>query len=117
VRYAVRVRGSGRNQVAAYGIADAEHHVEKEIRRCWTDARVRVTDVRRTSGEERIAEEFAVEYRLEGSLEVEAADAASARQQAFRTARSRFSGTRYWTIAWDAAEVEAVVGEEKASAG
>jgi hypothetical protein len=117
VRYAVRIRGSGRCEVAAYGIADAEHQVEKEIRRCWADARVRVTNVHRSDGEERITEEFAVEYRVEGSLAVEAADPPRARQEAFRVARSHFAGTRYWTIAWEAAEMEAVGETEEPGAG
>jgi len=115
VRFAVRVRGGGRTEVAAYGVADAEHQVEKEILRLWPDARVRVLEVRRSgAAAERIAEEFVVEYRLEGVLEVDAPDEAAARAEVFRTGRDRLQGSRYWRIAWEAAEVRGVKNVERA---
>jgi hypothetical protein len=92
--------------VAAYGIADAEHQVEKELRRLWPEARVRVQDVHRTGPEGRIAEVFAVGYRLEGRVEVDAADADGARREAFRRARAKLEGSRYWSTAWDEAVPE-----------
>lgn len=106
MKYVVRLRGSGSRELAAYGISDAEHQVEKEILRLWPDARVRVREVRRIGAEERIAEEFRVEYRMEGCVQVDAADGDDARREAFRQARARFEGSRYWTISWDAAKVE-----------
>ena len=37
------VRGAGRVELAAYGLADAEHQVEKELRALWPDAVVELT--------------------------------------------------------------------------
>jgi hypothetical protein len=107
----VRLRGSGRTDVAAYGIADAENQVEKELLRLWPAARVRVLEVRRPGGAERIAEEFTVHYRVEGHIAVEATDSGHARREAFRQARARFIGSRYWKIGWDAVEIE-WIGEQ-----
>jgi hypothetical protein len=111
VKYRVRVRGSGRSELAAYGVSDAEHQVEKQIRRLWPEARVYVREVRRIGAESRIAEEFQVEYRLEGFVHLEAGSSDQARREAFRQARERFAGTHYWTIAWDTAEVEEWAGD------
>src|SRR5690606_25145945 len=60
VRLSVPLRGTGRVEVAAYGVADAEHLVQTELERLWPGARVRVPEVRRTGEEPRIVEEFEV---------------------------------------------------------
>ena len=96
----VTVKGSGRVEVAAYGLADAEAQVEKEIRAAWPEARVEVVEVART-GEGRIVEAFAVAYRLRGSVPVEAEGEEEARKAAFRWLRERFAGTRHARIAWE----------------
>ncbi len=97
------MRGSARVELAAYGVADAEHQVEKELRELWPEARVDLVDVARTLPEPRIVEEFAVRYRVGGIVVVEAESEADARRAAFRTLRERFAGTRHGSIAWDAA--------------
>lgn len=100
----VRLRGTGRVEVAAYGLADAEHLVEKEIGRAWPEARVEIRDVTRT-GVGRIAEELSVLYRVEAVMEVEAGTREAATREALREARRRLEGTRYARIAWEASRV------------
>lgn len=92
--------------VAAYGLADAEHLVEKEIARLWPQARTRITAVERTGEGEQIAEEFLISYRLVGAVVVEAPSREEARRAAFRQARQRFADTRYWKTAWETREPE-----------
>jgi hypothetical protein len=102
VRREVAVRGSARVELAAYGVADAEHQVEKELRELWPEARIHLVDVARTLPEPRIVEEFAVRYRVGGTVVVEAESEADARRAAFRTLRERFAGTRHDRVAWEA---------------
>lgn len=98
----VRVRGSGRVDVAAYGIADAEHRVEKEIRLAWPNARVEILEIARGAASGRIVEEFTVSYRIRAELEVGVGS--DARSLAFRVARERLEGTRYWGAEWEGEE-------------
>lgn len=111
MRFRVRARGRGKVEVAAYGIADAEHLVEKELRRLWPEARVTVARIDR-AGAPRIVEEFAVRYLLEGTLDVEAESAAEAPAAAFRRMRELLSQSRYRRAEWEAVEVRRVKGEE-----
>lgn len=92
----VRVRARGRVEVPAYGIADAEHLVEKEISRIWPGAQLRIESVSRV-GPARIVEEFAVEYLVVGEVEVELEDADEEEpsRRAFAAVRKRLAGTRY----------------------
>ncbi len=102
MRYEVAVKGGGRAELAAYGIADAEHQAEKEIRAAWPEARVSIVEVARNSPGERIVEEFAIRYRVSGIVIVEAAESAeAARRAALRQLRERFGGTRYSRVVWD----------------
>lgn len=94
--------GTARVELAAYGVADAEHQVEKELRELWPEARVDLLEVARTLPEPRIVEEFAVRYRIRGTVPVEAESDEDARRAAFRTLRQRFAGTRHDRVAWDA---------------
>ena len=87
--------------VAAHGVADAEHLVEKEMRALWPGARIVVTTVER-SGEPRIVEEFSLSYRVEGAVDAEGEDEAAARRAAFRSARERLASSRYRGTAWEA---------------
>lgn len=96
------MRGSGRVELAAYGVADAEHQVERELRETWPEARIELLEVARTLPEPRIVEEFAVRYRLRGTVSVDAERAEDAPRAAFRTLRERFAGTRHERIAWEA---------------
>lgn len=89
------MKGSGRVSLAAYGMADAEHQVEKELRRLWPEARVDVLDVSRPDERSRIVEEFAVRFRVRGTVAVEAETEEELRRAAFRVVRERFAGSRY----------------------
>jgi len=90
-------------ELAAYGVADAEHQVEKELRELWPEARVDLLEVARTLPEPRLVEEFAVRYRIRGTIAVEVESEADARRAAFRTLRERFAGSRHERVVWDAA--------------
>jgi hypothetical protein len=102
LEHAVAVRGSGRVELPAYGLADAEHQVEKELRALWPDAAaVEVTDVARMDEASRIVEEFRVRYRVRGTVPVTADREADARKAALRTMRDRFIGSRFERITWE----------------
>jgi hypothetical protein len=101
LQYAVAVRGSGHVELAAYGLADAEHQVEKEIRALWPDAAaVDVTEVARIDEASRIVEEFRVGYRVRGLVPVMADTDEDARKAALRMMRDRFLGSRFERITW-----------------
>lgn len=100
MEHRVALSGGGRVEVAAYGLADAEHQVEKEIAALWPEAAVEVTEVSR-AGSGTIVEEFAVRYRVRGMVTMEAASPAEARSAALRVLRDRFAASRYARIAWD----------------
>jgi hypothetical protein len=99
----VAVKGSARVELAAYGVADAEHQVEKELRALWPGARIVVLEVARSDPQPRIVEEFAVRYTIRGTVPVAAESDAEARRAAFRHLRERFAGTRHERIVWEAA--------------
>lgn len=98
------MRGAGRVELAAYGLGDAEHQVEKEIRALWPDAAVDVLDVARADAASRIVEEFLVRYRVRGVVETEADTLADARKSALRDLRDRFTGSRFARVAWEVVE-------------
>ena len=95
------VRGAGRVELAAYGLTDAEHQVEKELRALWPEAAVEVTGVERLDEASRIVEEFRVSYRVRGVVSMDAFAAGDARKAALRLLRDRFAGTRFARIAWE----------------
>lgn len=101
MRHEVAVKGGGRVELPAYGLADAEHQVEKEIRAAWPGARVSIVEVARTAPGERIVEEFAIRYRVSGIVPVDVESADEARRAAVRALRERFDGTRFSRIVWD----------------
>jgi len=103
-RFEVAVKGGGRAELAAYGIADAENQAEKELRAAWPGSRVDVVEVAKTGGAPRIVEEFAVRYRVSGTMTVEAESADEARRAALRALRERFHETRFSRVVWDPAE-------------
>lgn len=90
--------------MAAAGVADAEHQVEKELRRLWPEARVEVDEISR-SGTARIVEEFAIRYRLEGALDVVAPSVDDAPGAAFRHLRGMLAGGRYRRTEWEAVKI------------
>jgi hypothetical protein len=106
VQHRIAVRGTGRVELPGYGLADAEHQVEKEIRALWPDAAVDVLDVARADEASRIVEEFRVRYRVRAAVSVEADTAADARRSALRLLRERFAGSRYGRVAWEVVEAE-----------
>jgi hypothetical protein len=111
--FTVAVQGTGRVELAAYGVADAEHRVEKELAALWPDATVTVLEVGRT-GTGRIVEELAVGYRVRGAVPVEAESDAGARRAALRELRGRFAGSRFERVAWEVASVaETEAGESR----
>jgi hypothetical protein len=101
----VTVRGTGRVVLPAYGLADAEHQVEKELAEAWPGCRVDVLDVARTDDRARIVEEFALRYRVRGTVALAAPTPKEARTAALRSLRERFGGTRFAGVAWDVEEV------------
>ena len=101
MEYAVALRGSGRVELAAYGLADAEHQVEKELRALWPQAAVEVADVARMDLALRIVEEFRVSYRVRGTVATVAETETEARRSALRTMRDRFTGSRFERITWE----------------
>ena len=101
MEHRIAVRGAGRVELAAYGLADAEHQVEKEVRALWPDASVDVLDVARADERSRIVEESRVRYRVRGALPVDADSAEDARKAALRQLRERFAGSRFERIAWE----------------
>jgi hypothetical protein len=104
VEHAVGIRGGGRVELAAYGLADAEHQVEKELRALWPQAAVEVTDVSRMGEPGRIVEEFRVSYRVRGVVPTVADTDAEARKAALRVMRDRFLGSRFERITWEAVQ-------------
>lgn len=94
------MRGRGRVVVPAYGVADAEHLVEKELTRLWPGARVRIERIARAGGG-RVVEEFEIAYRLEGEQEVEVERLEEAPAAAFRELNRRLEGSRYGRIEWE----------------
>lgn len=102
----VRVRGHGRAEVAAYGVADAEHQTERELLRAWPEARVIVQEVRRREEAGRIVETFSVGFRVEGWVDGEGSDAAAAERHAFRQVRERLKGTRFRGVRLETVEAE-----------
>jgi hypothetical protein len=101
MRVEVEVNGSGHVTLPAYGVADAEHQVEKEMRAAWPGARVNVLEVARLSPEPRIVEEFAVLYRVRGTVAVEVERLEDGRRAALRLLNERMASTRFARITWD----------------
>lgn len=101
--HTVRAEGRGRVEVPAYGLADAEHQVEKELLRAWPGARAEVLEITR-AGSARIVEEFAVAYRVEATVRVEAPTPEEARREALRRLREAFAETRFRRVEWTRVE-------------
>jgi hypothetical protein len=104
VEHRIPVRGTGRVELPAYGLADAEHQVEKEIHALWPDAAVDVLDVARMDERSRIVEEFRVRYRVRATVQADADSPAEACRTALRMLRDRFAGSRYERVAWEVVE-------------
>lgn len=94
------MRGRGRVTVAAYGMADAEAQVEKELGRLWPGAVVQVEEVSR-QGPPRIVEEFEVGYWVRGVAVVDVEHEHDAPGAAFRQLQDRFEGSRFSHTSWE----------------
>ena len=101
----VRLTGIGRVELAAYGTADAEHQVEKELGRIWPDATVAILGIEREDTP-RIVENFRITYRVRLVRQVDAPLPATAGREAARAARSACAGGRYRDIEWVKVEAE-----------
>ncbi|HEX8391603.1 MAG TPA: hypothetical protein VF665_04520 [Longimicrobium sp.] len=101
MEHIVKLRGQGRVEVAAYGVADAEHQVEKELAALWPGALVDILEVGRVDADGRIVEEFRVGYRVRGSVSGTADTEEDARKAALRRLREAFAGSRFARIAWE----------------
>lgn len=99
----MRLRGTGRVEVPAYGIADAEAQVEKELRRVLPGVRIEIPDVARLDAGERIVETFLVAYRVHVETKQEALNEAGALRQALHATRGATAGTRFHRITWETA--------------
>jgi hypothetical protein len=102
MEHTITLRGTGRAEVAAYGVADAEHLVEKELAAAWPGARVEILELARQGEPGRIVEEFTVRYRVSGTVAVEAESPEAARREALRQLRERLAPTRHRRIEWEA---------------
>jgi hypothetical protein len=89
-------------ELPAYGIADAEHVLEKEIARLWPEARLQILATARVGNPGRIVEEFSLSYLLEATLEVDADSRKEAESAAFRAARAQLEESRYKHTRWEA---------------
>lgn len=103
--YRAKLKGSGTAEIAAYGAADAEATVQKELRRALPGATVDVRGIRRLDEEPRIVEEFLIEYLVMFQLEVTGEDETSARRSAFTRVRAGLKSTRYEKVSWQSAEL------------
>jgi hypothetical protein len=95
------VRGTGWLEIAAAGIADAEHQLARLVERFCPGCRLTVLEIRRALGESRIAEHFRLHYHLEMGFSVESLSPVEARRTALRHARSRVEGTEFWMVEWE----------------
>lgn len=102
--FEVTLHGTGSVEIAAYGIADAEATVEKEIRALLRDAVIRVHEVRRSMPHPRIVETFDVRYSIRHAMSVEAHDEDAARRAAFRAGRAALAGGRFEKTIWERAD-------------
>jgi hypothetical protein len=100
-RFEIDIEGRGTTVLPAFGLADAEHRVEKEIRNRLPDSMVSIHSVERPPDSSRIVEEFSVTYSLRLRLPVDAMDDDAAVPAAFRTVRDALTGTRYERTRWD----------------
>lgn len=99
--FSFALRGAGRIELPAYGVADAEARTEKEIRTLLPDARVEILEIARTGGAPRIVETFSIAYRVSLVAEAEGEDETSARRRVLQATRGVLEGSRFGQIGWD----------------
>ena len=104
MRFLALLRGSGSVEIAAYGVADAEDQVTKELSRALPGAKIELPSIHR-EGPRRIVESFTIGYQVRIEIPTEAEDRDSARRKAMSTARDALRDTRFARIAWDRADL------------
>ncbi len=105
MRYHALLVGSGVASIEAFGSADAEARLEKEVARALPGASLLIRALRRTEETPRIVEGFDAEYLLRVRIDMEGNDEEGARRAAFASARQALSGTRFARVAWERAEL------------
>lgn len=102
----VVIHGTGTVEVAAYGVADAEATVEKELRKLLPGAAVRISEVRRGDPHPRIVEAFEVSYSVRIEMEIVGErNEDAARRRAFMAGRAAVEGSRFGRTTWERAEI------------
>jgi hypothetical protein len=99
--YLATLHGTGSVEIPAFGVADAEARLEKELHRAAPDAIIRIDEIRRAENTPRIVETFAVTFRLVLAIQLDIDDAGSAERAAFAAVRARLRGTRFARVAWE----------------
>jgi hypothetical protein len=101
--YSATLHGTGFVEIPAYGVADAEARLEKELHRAAPNATIRIDEIRRPEDTTRIVETFAITFRLVLTIEIDVDDPRSAERAAFASGRAVLRGTRFERVAWDRA--------------
>ena len=101
----VRITGRGAVELPGYGVADAEHQLEKELAAALPTAKLRVDQIRRLDAAPRIVEEFQIRFTLTATVEVDLAEDGDDKRAraAFAAGRAALEGTRFGKIAWEKA--------------
>lgn len=97
----VRVSGRGAVELPGYGVADAEHRLEKELAAALPTATLRIEEIRRRDPAPRIVEEYEIRFRLTATFEVEETDEEKRVRAAFAAGREALRGTRFEKVAWE----------------
>jgi len=105
----VTIHGRGVVELPAYGLADAEARVHKELRAALPGAHIEVREVRRIDVAPRIVETFEIAYSVRVSVEAVPTEtgSAAARRAAFSAGRRALAGTRFGKIIWERADLPA----------
>lgn len=96
----MRVHGRGSVEIPGYGVADAEHRMEKELSSLLPGAIVHVQQIRRTDPQPRIVEAYLIDYGVVVELEVEPNEEGKTDRAAYAAARERVRGSRFERMEW-----------------
>lgn len=99
-RVPVRVHGRGAVEIPGYGLADAEHRLEKELKSLLPGGTVQVQQIRRTDPEPRIVESYLISFSVVTDLEVEPSDEGKVERAAYAAARERVRSSRFERVEW-----------------